>query len=143
MKAVLINHSKPGSLEVDDTAAPQQYATETLVSVKAFSLNRGELLRAHAQEDGTQIGWDFSGTVEDTASDGSGPPKGARVEERCCMGLQIVRALNSASPILFLRGQAVSKASIYSGNRNSNLALRGSPGSVDWSVLAGSTAKST
>ena len=79
MKAVLINNSKPGCLEVDDTAAQQQYATETLVSVKAFSLNRGELLRAQAQENGTQIGWDFSGTVEDTASDGSGPPKGARV----------------------------------------------------------------
>jgi NADPH2:quinone reductase len=48
------------------------------VAVKACSLNRGELKRAETEEEGTQIGWDFSSTVEKAAADGSGPPKGPR-----------------------------------------------------------------
>jgi NADPH2:quinone reductase len=79
MQAVLINHSKPGRLEISDAAAPRQQTAETLVAVKAFSLNRGDIARAEAGDDGTPFGWDFSGIVGDPAPDGSGPPKGTRV----------------------------------------------------------------
>jgi NADPH2:quinone reductase len=79
MKAVLINHSKVGQLEISDADVPEQQPGETLVAVRAFSLNRGDLKRTEAGQDGNQAGWDFSGTVEQVAPDGSGPPEGARV----------------------------------------------------------------
>jgi NADPH2:quinone reductase len=79
MKAVLINHSKVGQLEIGDADIPEQQPNETLVSVEAFSLNRGDLKRTEVGQDGDQAGWDFSGEVENAAPDGSGPPKGARV----------------------------------------------------------------
>ena len=79
MKTVLINHSKVGQLEIGDADVPNQQPGESLVAVKAFSLNRGDLKRTEAGRDGAQAGWDFSGTVEHAAPDGSGPPEGARV----------------------------------------------------------------
>lgn len=79
MKAVLVNHAEPGCLEIGDASPPGQLPMETLVSVRAFSLNRGELGRARMQEDGSRLGWDFSGTVVEAAPDGTGPSKGARV----------------------------------------------------------------
>jgi NADPH2:quinone reductase len=79
MKAVLINHSKVGQLEIGETTVPDQQPGEALVAVRAFSLNRGDLKRTEVGQDGDQAGWDFSGTVEQASLDGSGPPKGARV----------------------------------------------------------------
>ncbi len=79
MKAVLINHSRIGQLEIGDADVPEQQPGETLVAVKAFSLNRGDLRRTEAGIDGDQVGWDFSGTVETAAPDGSGPAKSVRV----------------------------------------------------------------
>ena len=56
------------------------FSNEALVKVSAISLNRGELRRAERAGDGAlQIGWDFSGTVDKTAADGSGPLTGTRV----------------------------------------------------------------
>ena len=56
------------------------FSNEALVKVSAISLNRGELRRAERASDGAlQIGWDFSGTVDRTAADGSGPVTGTRV----------------------------------------------------------------
>ena len=56
------------------------FSNEAVVRVKAFSMNRGELGRARGgAEPGMQIGWDFAGTVETAATDGSGPAAGTRV----------------------------------------------------------------
>jgi NADPH2:quinone reductase len=79
MKAVLISHSSVDRLEIGDAALPRQQASETLVAVKAFSLNRGDIRRAEVEPHGTQAGWDFSGIVYKSAPDGSGPPRGTRV----------------------------------------------------------------
>jgi NADPH:quinone reductase-like Zn-dependent oxidoreductase len=79
MKAVAVNHDAVGHLDLQERPVPSQDSTHTLVSVRAFSLNRGEVRRAEAGAAGMPIGWDFSGTVEKAAPDGSGPAVGARV----------------------------------------------------------------
>ncbi len=79
MKAVVTNANMPGCLEVGEAADPVADSNQAVIEVTAFSLNRGELRRAEAAADGTQIGWDLAGVVKAAASDGSGPGAGARV----------------------------------------------------------------
>lgn len=58
----------------------QPFSNEAVIRVTAFSMNRGELGRArNAEGPGIQIGWDFAGTIETVAADGSGPSAGTRV----------------------------------------------------------------
>jgi len=79
MRAVVTNPAATGSLVIAETPEPSPDSDEALVSVKAFSLNRGEVRRAATQAAGTMIGWDVVGVVERPARNGSGPPKGTRV----------------------------------------------------------------
>ena len=64
------------------TSGPHRppFSNEAVIRVTAFSMNRGELGRArNAEAPGIQIGWDFAGTIEAVATDGSGPAAGTRV----------------------------------------------------------------
>ena len=55
-------------------------SNEAIVNISTISLNRGELRRAQSASDGKlQIGWDFVGTLDKPAVDGTGPPTGTRV----------------------------------------------------------------
>jgi NADPH:quinone reductase len=80
MRAVVVEPNSPNHLGFREVEEPLPAPSEALVRVKAISLNRGEVRRAQSSsEAGFRPGWDFAGTVERAAADGSGPPEGTRV----------------------------------------------------------------
>jgi NADPH:quinone reductase len=79
VNAVVVDRSAPGGLTLRAVAEPTPLPSQALVRVAAISLNRGEVRRARAAEDGWRPGWDIAGTVERAAADGSGPVAGTRV----------------------------------------------------------------
>jgi NADPH:quinone reductase-like Zn-dependent oxidoreductase len=52
---------------------------EALVAVRAFSLNRGEVLELGESSDGAPVGRGLAGVTQTAAADGSGPAPGTRV----------------------------------------------------------------
>ncbi len=79
MRVVAVNPEMPGRLCLDQAIIPTPASNEALVRVAAISLNRGEIRGASHAQAGARIGWDFAGTVEQAAKDGSGPAQGTRV----------------------------------------------------------------
>jgi NADPH:quinone reductase len=80
VRAVVVDRSSPEGLAVKPDELLPAGPADVTVRVTAISLNRGEVRRAITQgEPGARPGWDFAGTVEEAAADGSGPPIGTRV----------------------------------------------------------------
>jgi NADPH:quinone reductase-like Zn-dependent oxidoreductase len=79
MRAVVVDEAAPGRLTVGRVPMPTPAAGEALIRVAAISLNRGEVKTAMTAATGWRPGWDFAGTVEASAADGSGPALGTRV----------------------------------------------------------------
>ena len=80
IQAVVIDPQVPQRLALHAVDVPVPSRTESLVRVEAISLNRGEVaLGVFGGKEGARIGWDFAGTVEQAAADGSGPVIGSRV----------------------------------------------------------------
>src|SRR5437868_315558 len=77
--AIIVDPSTPERLVIREVASPTPSPSEALVRVKSISLNRGEVRTASNADAGWRPGWDFAGTVEQQASDGSGPHAGSRV----------------------------------------------------------------
>jgi NADPH:quinone reductase len=75
----LVSLPNPPFAQLAEVAEPRPQANQALVSVVAFSLNRGESRRLERMEPGTVVGWDLAGVVTEPAADGSGPVAGARV----------------------------------------------------------------
>lgn len=76
MKAILNTPDGASIATVDD---PRPAGNETLVAVRAFSINRGELALLKARTDQWRPGQDVAGVVVEPAADGSGPPAGTRI----------------------------------------------------------------
>src|SRR5579863_6108319 len=79
MRAIVVDPSVPGRLALKEVAMPQPATNEALVRVAAISLTPYELKAVATAKPGTRPGWEFAGTVERAAADGSGPPEGAHV----------------------------------------------------------------
>ena len=79
MRAVIVDPNLSGRLGIKQVASPSPRPNESLVRVKAISLNLGEVRRSLTMADaGFRPGWDLAGIVEQAAADGSGPSIGAR-----------------------------------------------------------------
>lgn len=79
MLALVAAPQKDDKLEIREVAEATPGRQEALIEVKAISLNRGELSRLAAAQDGWRPGWDVAGVVLKQAADGSGPAAGTRV----------------------------------------------------------------
>jgi NADPH:quinone reductase-like Zn-dependent oxidoreductase len=66
-------------LSLTEVGEPEPAPNEALISVRATSLNRGELRLLALRPNGWIPGQDVAGVVERAAADGSGPAIGARV----------------------------------------------------------------
>jgi NADPH:quinone reductase-like Zn-dependent oxidoreductase len=79
MLALIAAPGTPGNIALREIDDPTPQHNETLVRVRAISLNRGETRRLADMQDGERVGWDLAGVVERAADDGSGPAEGVRV----------------------------------------------------------------
>ena len=80
IRAVVVDPGVAAKLAIKPVELRDPDRDEVAVRVSSISLNRGETRRALQQaEPGWRPGWDFVGTVEAAAADGSGPGPGTRV----------------------------------------------------------------
>lgn len=79
VRAVVVDPSVAGRLVIREVENSSPLPNEAIVRVASISLNRGEVQTSQIAAAGWRPGWDFAGTIEVAATDGSGFPAGTRV----------------------------------------------------------------
>ncbi len=79
IRAVVSDPQASGGYKLGQVPPPELDTNQTLVRVRAVSLNRGEVGMTMQKPAGSRIGWDIAGVVEKAAADGTGPAAGSRV----------------------------------------------------------------
>jgi NADPH:quinone reductase len=79
MQAFVPDPDAPAGTVLAEVPEPEPAANEALVSVEAYSLNRGETFLLSRPRENWRPGQDTAGRIERPAADGSGPPAGTRV----------------------------------------------------------------
>jgi NADPH:quinone reductase-like Zn-dependent oxidoreductase len=79
VQAIVATPDGPGFTERREVPPPEPADDETLVAVRAFGVNRGELTLVRMRGGGWQPGQEVAGVVIRQAADGSGPHAGTRV----------------------------------------------------------------
>jgi NADPH2:quinone reductase len=79
MLGYVTDPAAPGGLDRRELSAPDPGEHDTLVDVRAYAINRGELNLLRERVDGWRPGQDIAGVVARQAADGSGPTAGTRV----------------------------------------------------------------
>lgn len=103
VQAVVVDTAGNQRLAIKSVPLAPAYRDEVTIRVRAISLNRGEVNRAmRSAEAGFRPGWDFVGSVEETAPEGGGPAKGARVVGMLPSGAwaEVIRAPKDAVAVL-------------------------------------------
>lgn len=79
MLAVINTPDQSEPVALREVEEPRPAPHEALVTIEAFSLNRGELTLMRTRPPGWRPGQDIAGTILRPAADGSGPPAGTRI----------------------------------------------------------------
>lgn len=78
-RGIVVDPSVPERLVIRPVELATPLPHEAIVRVAAISLNRGEVRRSQTAAAGWRPGWDFAGTIDTPAADGSGFPAGTRI----------------------------------------------------------------
>lgn len=76
-RAIAVDKESPERVAFIEIPEPEPLPNEAVVEVHAISLNRGEVNRIAAAQDGWRPGWDVAGRIVRPAP--GGPPQGTRV----------------------------------------------------------------
>src|SRR5713226_3445772 len=79
MRALVATGNPQAPLELREVDEASPLERESLVEVRAVSINRGELRLLASRPSGWRPGQDIAGVLVRAAADGSGPPVGSRV----------------------------------------------------------------
>lgn len=80
MRGFVNDRSAPGGVRLaDDLPEPEPAPDELVAEVRAYGVNRGELISLERNRDGWRPGQDLGAVVLTPAADGSGPPAGTRI----------------------------------------------------------------
>jgi NADPH:quinone reductase len=77
MRALVADGSAPNRIAFRELPEPVAATGEVIVTVRAFSINRGELGLLRRKPEGWRPGWDFAGNLQTDVE--GGPPAGSRV----------------------------------------------------------------